>query len=1055
METILAVKSLKMRTILLTRATLAGFVLAAGLFQGVAWALPPPDALPDFSPFTCATPPCDPRLEFIPADPINLKNITAFAGHSRLDGTHPPQITGRKITMRFPPRVNGQTHSNGDRHADMYVLFDATTGVRVNQPFILEAVPNGATGGPVSDLKARNFSAIWELHVVQVSSLYDPTVLDTRIDSELKVLTSPFVQKIIQTNIFINCPVVPIGSTVDSGSRLPEEAFFEGQLVSIVFYDTEDGGVNPQALFKFEDSLHNTIESTDPANPVGTAHLVASRLPGDPFYTALWEVLTITVDDLAAANASLAAIGSSVVLSADNDLAKLTARAQFVNPDTGAPRPGFTMKSAGIRLNCPVIEMESAPGSGVMMPVPIEDPVALLTKGGVFNLKKFPFDLYPKTFSNGVDRATVLRTFAISEINLPAPPPAEPTAGSVAASFPPVDPSFKDNVIPLILEDAYQLQSSGPNSSGPIHRINQADLDGSLADGAYPSAAGNTDGWLPAFFENRFDTLIADGMLGPEWAQGVKPYQDRLALLGRAIFELVWTVDQGFGPKDVSNCMACHSQPAFGGAARGLYNFQGRDAGLMINPGSMFGSGGAELLVRLKKGLSQDSPLYPEPALAAIASGNMRGPHGSQGATGGGSMRLALGAANTHFGIQASEFVGTNSLCVGACAALTIFGTVGVPSTRFNPDFDFEQFGGTASSPSSGDGAVNEKSVGEVTAETAFLLTLPAPDEASASAKALLRVSNSAVQSGKNLFRKRLDNGGAGCAACHTVFHKMDTDVLNLTNPETGIALPLKVSTHTADANDVADATVGFCATGPNQAGCAEFVGQMGLRTYGDFKIHKMGSRMSNSGNQLLKTAECWDCGISFPYLRAGEYGAASLKQAILVHEGSNVSGASITRGVQTNAAGVTSQVVTIKNNSGTTWGLHGDPKTLDTSSGLPIRVILVGSITPGVQLTNADGQGPEGGNRHGAYKTWAATVPFGGTVTLTFMFSNPSGAAVKYGLAIQDNAGYSEAVASAYKFKSLPSGNIFQVVSFLRAQLIADKIVEGSGGKGIPAATP
>lgn len=1030
-------------------------IVSIGILDAQAQTPPFPDALPDFSPIECGpgvTPPCDPRLEFIPAEPINLKNITVFGGHSRLDGAHPPEIAGRKMTMRFPPRVNGQTHSNGDRHADLYVLFDAITGVRVNQPFILEAVPNGAAGGPVPDLKARVFSAVWELHAVTVSSTYDPTDLATRIDSELKVFTSPFVQKIIQTNIFMNCPVVPNGSTVDSGSRQPERAFFEGQLVSIVFYDTEDGAFNPQALFKFEDSISgNTIESTDPANPAGTAHLVASRLPGDPFYSAIWEVLTISVTDLSQANASLSAIGSGVVLGSTDDLAKLTARPQFINPDTGAPRPGFSMQSAGIRLNCPVIEMESAPGSGVMMPVPIEDPVALLTKSGVFNLKKFPFDIYPKTFSNGVDRATVLRTFVVSEINLPEPLPPEPPAESAAANFPPVDPSFKDNVIPLILEDAYQLASSGPNSSGPIHRINQVDLDGTSADGAYPSTAGNTDGRLPQVFEDRFNALIADEILGLEWAQGVKPYQDRLALLGRAIFELVWTAEQGFGPKDVSNCMACHSHPAFGGVARGLYNFQGRDAGLKINPGSMFGSGGAELLIRQKKGQASESPLYPEPALALVAPGNLRGPHGTQGSTGNGSIRGVLGASNTHFGVQPSEFVGVQAACAAdaSCSASTILGVQAVPSSRFNPAFDFESLGVV----SSGDGVVDEKTVGEVTAETAFLLTLPAPSEASASAKQLLGVSDQSVQNGKKLFRRKIDQGGVGCAACHTVFHKMAGDVLNLTNPETGTLLPLKVSTHTADANDVADATVGFCATAPNPdlAGCAGIVGQIGLRTYGDFKIHKMGSLMSNSGNQLLKTAECWDCGISFPYLRAGEYGGADLAKAILAHEGRNVPGASVKRKVQTNAAGVSTQVVTITNTSGTTWGANGDPNDPTISSGLPIRVILVGAIAPGIQLTNADGQGPEGGNRHGAFKTWGSAVPFGGKIILSFKFSNPSGAPLTYGLAIQDNAGYSEAVASTVAFKS--SLKQSSIRSFLKAQLIADKLAEGSGGEGIPAA--
>src|SRR5437764_4943980 len=108
--------------------------------------LPAPNAwaqLPNSLPQITTPYPGDPRLEPLPSGAINLLNFTAFGG-------------GVPLTMHFPPRVNGQDESDGDRHADMWVLFNSATGARVNQPPILEAVPNGAAG-PVSKLTARLF----------------------------------------------------------------------------------------------------------------------------------------------------------------------------------------------------------------------------------------------------------------------------------------------------------------------------------------------------------------------------------------------------------------------------------------------------------------------------------------------------------------------------------------------------------------------------------------------------------------------------------------------------------------------------------------------------------------------------------------------------------------------------------------------------------------------------------------------------------------------------------------------------------------------------------
>jgi hypothetical protein len=108
--------------------------------------------------------------------------------------------------------------------------------------------------------------------------------------------------------------------------------------------------------------------------------------------------------------------------------------------------------------------------------------------------------------------------------------------------------------------------------------------------------------------------------------------------------------------------------------------------------------------------------------------------------------------------------------------------------------------------------------------------------------------------------------------------------------------------------------------------------------------------------------------------------------------------------------------------------------------------------LSDGVTAANASGMDLDGGRRQGA--SWLITsVPSTGCVALTLTFNNPSGKTVKYELTIQDNEGYSEAVASTKAFKALPPSGKGSISDFLRAQLIGGKVGEGSGLVPPPAA--
>ena len=769
----------------------------------------------------------DPRLEPLPDGPIHLQNIQVFTT-DQFGGVH-------TLDMRFPPRVNGQNQSDGDKHADMYVLFDAATGVEINQPMIIEAAPKGASAG-VTDLKARLFSPIWELHAVLVDSTYDPADLAQRIDSSEKIYTSPKVKQIVQTNIFLNCPVVPNGTTVDVGSAQPEQVFFEGEMVTIVPYDIEDGGFNVQILFKFEDQSGHTLgrslttgaaRTATAPDPDFVAHLVTSHAIGDPFYTSIWDLWTVVVPD-----------GTDVSQVKSN----VTVRDMALNKKL------WTLKSSGIRLNCPVVKIDG-------IQVPVEDARHLLATNPsgphTFKKNKFPFDIPPvsipalaSTNPDGTTRPFLVfksRTFQITEINpggVPAPIAAHATNG-----FPDVTPEIggKGNVIPLILKDPLLQDptipiSSGPATNGEINRINQAELDA-----AFPK--------LPDAFEATIAKLIAAGNLDPSWAPGIRPYQERLSALGRAVFELFWMPEQGGNQKDVTTCLPCHSMPAAGGSARGLYNLERPIAGAnsgaatQSNPGGMFGGGSAELLA------AQVFARNPGAARSAVNPNGVLGAGGSQGTIV--SLRADVaGASNTHFGIESTERIMTTlrpGITEDAAALL---------------DLD-------------GDGVVNEMTVGEVTAEAAFLLTLPVPDEANDDVKAQMGISTRSVQRGRQLFRKSIANGGIGCATCHTPFIKFNPELqqLTLNNPATHVPLTLDLPYQTATLADV-------------QEGYADFISQRGLRLYGDFNRHEMGANMSVvGGNSISKTAELWSVGSDAPLFRNGSMGF-NLKGAILAHGG-------------------------------------------------------------------------------------------------------------------------------------------------------------------------
>ena len=342
---------------------------------------------------------------------------------------------------------------------------------------------------------------------------------------------------------------------------------------------------------------------------------------------------------------------------------------------------------------------------------------------------------------------------------------------------------------------------------------------------------------MPPAIEANFNTLIAAGLLAPEWAStGTHSYQERLALVGRAFFELVWKPEQGANPKDVTACLSCHSRPAGAGVARAQYILNG------LHPGNIWGGGSKELLVT---------------QLMAAGVPGIVNAHGSRGQIV--SLRSdANGAFADHLGMQSAELVADATLRFG----------------RADPRLDLDR-----------DGVANEISVGEMSALTVYLMTLPLPAPASPQALSLLGITQQSVQNGAKLFRSSIDNGGTACASCHRMFYTMTSNTFPVKNPQTSFVLPIQLPVQTADSDDVAD-------------GLAQSVGQMGLRLLGDIKLHTLGALDFIKNTATSKSTELWGVGSEFlTCATAARETSGPVDKAIDAHEGVYVSNISIYQG--------------------------------------------------------------------------------------------------------------------------------------------------------------
>jgi LPXTG-motif cell wall-anchored protein len=187
---------------------------------------------------------------------------------------------------------------------------DGSPQIVEGQHNVVDVVP-GDTG----------YSDLWQVNFVTVPMDYQPDSI-TSLD-EINASGFP----VEATNMLVNCPIVPAGTVLANGEPLVQ-GWSKGQEV---FYP--DFGANPATAAPIWVLIYGM-------NPDGTPDFVEGQnniidtVPGDPGYTAFWDVQLVTVP-------------------ADYEPNSIRSAADVLTA-------GFEIADAGMVVNCPVVSVAEA-----------------------------------------------------------------------------------------------------------------------------------------------------------------------------------------------------------------------------------------------------------------------------------------------------------------------------------------------------------------------------------------------------------------------------------------------------------------------------------------------------------------------------------------------------------------------------------------------------------------------------------------------------------------------------------------------------------------------
>jgi hypothetical protein len=165
----------------------------------------------------------------------------------------------------------------------------------------------------------EGYSDLWEVMLVTVPEDYTADTIRSAED----VAASGF--EIVVPGLFVNCPIVPEGSTLETGLELTQGWYRD----EAVFYP--DYGFNPPVAIPIWPFITGFDDAGAPQFVEGQQNIIDS-VPGDDGYSAFWRVNLVTVPEGYEANS---------IRSAEDVLAS-----------------GFEITETDIVVNCPVTDVE-------------------------------------------------------------------------------------------------------------------------------------------------------------------------------------------------------------------------------------------------------------------------------------------------------------------------------------------------------------------------------------------------------------------------------------------------------------------------------------------------------------------------------------------------------------------------------------------------------------------------------------------------------------------------------------------------------------------------
>jgi len=183
------------------------------------------------------------------------------------------------------------------------------------------------------------YSDLWQVYLVTVPESYEA--------DSIKSISGLFngEHTILQTDMFVNCPIVPAGSTLENGMSLTQGWYNDEP----VYYF--DFGANPKTAAPIYALITGMDDQGNPQFVEGQRNII-DVIPGDPGYTAFWQVNLVTVPSDYMAN---------TLQSADDVLSS-----------------GYSMMVTDVLVNCPVhvpaSPQASPAGSPTSSPSPSPSP---------------------------------------------------------------------------------------------------------------------------------------------------------------------------------------------------------------------------------------------------------------------------------------------------------------------------------------------------------------------------------------------------------------------------------------------------------------------------------------------------------------------------------------------------------------------------------------------------------------------------------------------------------------------------------------------------------